>query len=213
MRAQAHSCAAVSRAIIRSIDLCRGRNFDWRTKNFMEECGELCNKQGSWLRVACLIIVVQRHDEQKFLEQRTASIFEYTSHGILAPTACRPPPLFRRICSRLKCTRSVDVKSNRTRRSYARSIVTLNRRRIDGRNVVFSFVEIVLFSLAIRSTGQVDTSPVLGTSLVTVTIANHCYDYSTSVLHKHWRGDYVRQVRLWKIIAKSDAGHVSRCYV
>lgn len=78
---------------------------------------------------------------------------------------------------------------------------------------MFSFVEIVLFSLAIRSTGQVDTSPVLGTSLVTVTIANHCYDYSTSVLHKHWRGDYVRQVRLWKIIAKSDTGHVSRCYV
>lgn len=105
------------------------------TKNFMEE-SELCNTRGSSLRVACLIIVIQRHDEQKFLEQRTASIFEYSSHSIFAPTAC-PPPLFRCICSRLKCTRSVDVKSNRIRRNYARSIVTLNRRRIDGRNVVF----------------------------------------------------------------------------
>lgn len=171
----------------------------------------MCNTQGSSLRVACLIIVIQRHDEQKFLEQRTASIFEYSSHSIFTPTAC-PPPLFRRICSRLKCTRSVDIKSDRIRRNYARSIVTLNRRRIDGRNVVFVRGDRLIF-IGDTIDRQVDTSPVSETSLVTVTIANHCYDYSTSVLHKHCRSDYVRQVRLWKIIAKSDTGHVLRCYV
>ncbi|OAD53001.1 hypothetical protein WN48_10999 [Eufriesea mexicana] len=100
----------------------------------MEE-GELRGIQGLLLPIACLIIVIHGHGEQKFLEQRTASIFECSSHSIFAPTAC-PPSLFRRICSRLKCTRSAGVKSERIRRDYARSIVSLNRRRIDGRNVV-----------------------------------------------------------------------------
>lgn len=101
----------------------------------MEE-GESRGREGSWLPLACLIILVHGHAEEKLLEQRTASIFECSSHGIFAPTAC-PPSLFRRICSRLKCMRSAGVKSQRIRRGYSRrSIVSSNPREIDGRNVV-----------------------------------------------------------------------------
>lgn len=88
------------------------------------------------LHVACLIIVVRRHDGQKFLEQQTASIFECSSHGIFLPAACSRP-LFPRICSTSNRTRSAGNKSTvKRRRDDAGSIGPLTRRGIDGKNIV-----------------------------------------------------------------------------